>query len=285
MNCVSVEELALLINRQLPAARASEVEAHLGECPPCRAKQQTLLSIEGVLRVHPKDFVDPGFARDVLQKAREIRVPRQEIAARPSLLGWSKPHWVLIPVAAAALALLGLVLLSPKPPSDRGADLPGGMQSRGGGSDPLDAWVSFAVFLSGEGRNTPVQGRIHAEDFLAFSYENRRGEDGLGFLMIFAVDPRGNVFWYHPAHAVEGENPCGLPIQAAGGPRALSDGVRHPLGPGKLRVWALFSRTRLCVAEVEARVKEDLARLGFAGLLRLGFADTAQPSTLLEVVK
>ncbi len=31
MSCLSIEELALLINRQLPAERASEVEAHLGQ--------------------------------------------------------------------------------------------------------------------------------------------------------------------------------------------------------------------------------------------------------------
>jgi len=288
MSCVSVEELALLINRQLTGDRVNEVEEHLRGCLDCRQKRQTLLAIEGCLSVHPKDFVDPVFARDILEKARELRPPQEERDSWSSLLGWAGPRWVLWPVAAAALLVLALILVPGKPTAPAaggGGGLPDGVQSRGSGDDASDAWVSFAVFRSNAGQNVPVDGRIRADDFLAFSYENRRAEAGLGFLMIFAVDGRGSVFWYYPAHPVEGENPCGMPIQVTASPQALSDKVRHPLGPGPLRLWALFSRTRLCVAEVEARVRGDLARVGFERLLRLGVADTAQPSTLLEVVK
>ena len=85
--------------------------------------------------------------------------------------------------------------------------------------------------------------------------------------MVFAVDSRGAVHWYFPAWTDAKENPLAMEIAHGDSLQKLPDAIRHPLVPGKLRVYGLFTDHALTVREVEAGLGAgnlDRAKLGLS---------------------
>jgi len=149
-------------------------------------------------------------------------------------------------------------------------------QTRGGTDTRPDRWVSLKIFRASPEEYLAVDDSLRADDALAFTYDNR-SEDAFEYLMVFAADASGRVFWYYPTHQTAGANPSGISIERTSRPRARPDEVRHALEPGYRLLIALFSRSPLAVQTVEATFRRDLSRAGsLERLQRLAIEDTGQ---------
>jgi hypothetical protein len=90
---------------------------------------------------------------------------------------------------------------------------------------------------------------MSAGDGLLFEYVNLAARP-FAYLMIFGVDAKGEVFWFHPAYEKAETNPASVAILK--GRVALKDAVYQDLPRGRFALHALFTPTALHVREVEA---------------------------------
>jgi hypothetical protein len=116
--------------------------------------------------------------------------------------------------------------------------------------------AEFAVYSVG--RDGARSSLLHAEaeiapnQPLAFAYAKAAGTR---HLMIFGVDERRRVVWYHPAAAESSENAPLLPITHGELLHELSDAFSQTLEEGALRFFAVFTnRDDLRASEVESAV-------------------------------
>lgn len=150
---------------------------------------------------------------------------------------------VLVPVLATSVAVLIGIVVS------RGL-------SRDDGFTPRGAEVSgvgLDIYRVTGSTSARVGSSLSPSDALAFSYQNGAGKR---WLMIFAVDVHGRVYWYHPAWEQASETPKAVPIDSGPGWHELPAAITQPLQPGRLEVRALFLDERLDVRQVETTLEE-----------------------------
>ncbi len=221
--------------RGLPPRRERALREHLPGCATCRARYERHLLLAEV------DRSLPG--------ARERLARGLGLAAAPRARTWPVQLGV-----ALALGLCALVLaprLAAPPPADAGFTPRGGTEAHGPAAGPLPA---LEVYRVRDGKAEPTHGSMRADDELAFAYRN---PDGLPFLMVFATDAAGQVYWYYPSWTEPDHSPTSVPARRGEHPLELPDAIRHPLPPGPLVLHALFTRAPLSVHEVEARLAQQ----------------------------
>jgi len=98
---------------------------------------------------------------------------------------------------------------------------------------------------------------IHAGESLAFTYTNPSSV-GASYVMVFARDVAGRVYWFWPAWDDAATDPQSLQIPASASPVELTEAVRHELPPGPLTIVGLFTPKPLHVHEVEAVIANGL---------------------------
>jgi anti-sigma factor RsiW len=102
MSCAFEEELTAYIDGELPAARRTEVEAHVGGCAECKSTEALLRRTVSSLAQLPEFVPSADTRRSVLAKVDALPLPLKE-----RLLALLRPS-VLVPSLglAAALALV-----------------------------------------------------------------------------------------------------------------------------------------------------------------------------------
>ena len=93
-----------------------------------------------------------------------------------------------------------------------------------------------------------LDGVIHTGDELAFGYRNRGGWKRL---LVYAVDPAGRVYWYHPGWLDAAESPVAIAIDAVDERRELPEAIAQPLSAGPVWLHAVFLDEGLDVRAVE----------------------------------
>ena len=221
---------------------------HLPRCERCRERYRVQSLIESLEEAQPDRLGGERLARD--------RLARSVFPPSPPMSTWA------LASGGLALAVAGLAVLVLLP--DR--QLPE-FQVRGGtGSEPSGAGAARAVSLqvfrlpAAGGGPVPVGGAIGAGDALAFAYRNPAAS-GRRYLMVFASDAAGRVFWYWPAWTDPATVPAAVPIQVSEAPVELTESVRHRLAPGSLQVVGLFCDRPFTVKEVEAALTRDARAL------------------------
>ncbi len=207
------------------AAREQALREHLPGCAECNARYERHLLFG--------QLTGQRAARD-----RLLRPFGLTAAARPR---WAR---VLVPALAASLTLVvaGALLL---PRTD-------GFTARG----KPPSGVGLQVFRVEQGKgSTKVGDTLSARDALAFSVQNAAGKK---WLMVFAVDAAGRVYWYHPGWENAAETPQAVPLETSAAWRELPDAVTQPLSPGTLELHALFLDERLDVKQVEASLGQPV---------------------------
>lgn len=264
MSCVNQKDLAGLIAGLLDPEPAAALRAHLDRCASCRARHASMLAMARNLAPDAGEFEDAHLVGDVMQAIRTAKVRSRA----PRVIG----RWLWAPILAASAAA---VLLIAKPFSPDRQD---GFAVRGGMAASPDRWVSIEIFRASGAGYRRVIDRIAPQDALAFAYSNR-GDEGYRHLMIFAVDETGEIFWYYPAQPGPG-------VSITKTAHAdLPDEIRHRLRPGRLRVFAVFSKETRAFAEVEEALRRELrAGRTLERLERLGLPGTGQQSFLLTVL-
>jgi hypothetical protein len=205
---------------------------------------------ERALRSHLPDcaICRERYERYLVLAQFDHRIPSAEerLARGLGLARWRPPRARSVTLAfglAAAAAIAVIALRAPVPGPE--------MRARGGPiatSDP-ELYVYRIGGGAGGGPARPVlDGVIHSGDELAFGYRNRGGWKRL---LVYAVDPAGRVYWYHPGWLDEGTSPVAVPIEAVDERRELPEAVAQPLPAGPVSLHAVFLDEGLDVRAVE----------------------------------
>jgi anti-sigma factor RsiW len=115
MSCAEfAADLSAWIDRELPAARAAAVEAHVAACAACRAQMEALRRADGELRALPLREMPPGALAEVLRRSAR---PESTRAPRLRWMRWA------VPAAGAAAAAAGVAIYLAVRPNLRDAEL------------------------------------------------------------------------------------------------------------------------------------------------------------------
>jgi hypothetical protein len=212
--------------------------AHLPSCERCREQYRTLAMLEA-LEAGGGDRARERLARGVFAPAGAGKPTR-------AMFGTG------LVLAFGCVALV--VSFGRGAPSFRARGGVGAEQAQG--TEP-----SLAIYRVPRDRENPERLAVgetrragsvmHAGESLAFSYTSPAAL-GVGYLMVFARDAGGRVYWFWPAWSDEAADPTSLSIAATAEPIELTEAVRHPLPAGPLTIVGLFTPRPLHVREVEA---------------------------------
>jgi hypothetical protein len=226
-----------LIGRHFAAriipAEESALRAHLPVCDSCRRTYERHMLYADLVPGRPALAERLGVGLGV-GRAPVGRAPRASERLSPRRI------WALgMTTAAACLALLVVGKLAGPPAAEFGV--------RGPAPDGTGAAVEI-YRVAGNGSTMLSEGWVAAGDELAFAYRN---PIGFARLMVFGVDDRGGIYWFHPAWTDAREDPVAVPIDAGAGPVELPEAIRHKLHGGRLRLVALFTNEAISVRSVE----------------------------------
>ena len=71
MSCREMAEyLSDYLDGELSTSLSAVIEAHRGECPPCRAFVRTLEKSVGLVRAQPREPLPPGLKKKLLEALR-----------------------------------------------------------------------------------------------------------------------------------------------------------------------------------------------------------------------
>jgi hypothetical protein len=255
--------LAAYLEGEVTPSEAAAIEKQLAASPVAQRQLAELRSIRDVL-------AEPGAeARAVdlvpsLTRALDAPPPRRR---RPLLL------WAGGFAAAAGIATMVVAFgLTGRDPEFRA-------KSGGAPAHAPERWAGIQIFrLGAANRPERVADRISRSDGLLFSYTNL-GPRPFSYLMIFGVDARGEVSWFHPAYERASEDPGSMPARRGEADVALAEVIHHDLPPGPLAVHALFTARPLQVREIESL----LARRGGAARDSLTVPDSVDQVFIVEV--
>ncbi len=276
MHCPERNRVYELAAGKLSSEAAVRLEQHLMNCASCAKLNAELKQLTERLEIEPGELVDPEMDEAIITL---VRLDRAGCAVeRGAVRRWKS--YAVAALAAAACITLFFTLQPRSAPVEQNSDE---FYARSGVGRRENRWVSIEVFRAIESQYEPVKKRIDADDALAFSYVNRNNP-AFRFLLIFAVDESGRVFWYYPSYTDRDANPTSIPIKQTVEPVALAEEVQHDLRSGPLRLFAVFSMSALDVRAIEDRVAFELRdRRTLAKLDGLDLPDTGQHSFLLNV--
>lgn len=284
MRCLTQKEAADLAAGFLDAEQAACATAHAAQCEDCSKRLDRFAEICESLRPDRGEFEDESFGAEImtlidLGRAEKERLPSVQRADR-----WNR--WGRGAVTAAATVLISMTafyLLSGK---DRGASMAvfsdaendNRFASRSGASS-TDQWVSLTLFQRRDENDKavfyPIDESIPKDAAIACAYEDR-STSPFSYLIVFAVDPNGNFFWYYPADDPNGE-PVSIATSGSQGKNPLPDEVVHEFSEGALRFFGIFSHVPLKAVKVEETVKNQLAAVrDLSKLTRIDIKGTGQ---------
>lgn len=177
-----------------------------------------------------------------------------------------------IPRLSVAGVFAAVLLVFVVPTADEGTDRKDdGFSSRGVGKIEIEVEsqvIGYRILKGSEGspaHSSKLEGSIDAESELAFAYVNPKGRR---HLMVWGVDERGDVFWFHPAWTDPNDNPAAVSVEKGAALKELPAAISHDLRGQQLTLFALFTDERPTVREVEATLTKSAAPDG--ELLNLG---------------
>lgn len=304
---LSDKTLLAYLEGEVTQSQAAAIEAALADAPADRRRLERLREMLGHLAGAP----------DELDQIDLVPAVRGAIAAMPAPAARRRQTWPFLAMAAVMLLAAGSLVanrFAGSAGSAGGAGGQGGDQTAGGaatgGAAPADTefrakaagpdtpgaandrWVNVTAYrvaadAPAGAEPEPLGARMRTGDGLLFSFDNL-GPKPFGYLMIFAVDRAGEVYWFYPAYEQAGADPASLDIRGdirgdvrgqgrgstpAEGQRAveLPDLIRHAFPAGPLAIYGVFTHTPLRVSRVEESI---------AALVRAGAWNASQPPRL-----
>ena len=253
---------------ELEKEATARMLARLWDCPRCRARYDRNLLFEQVC-----PDAERGAADRLWRSIEESADAALKPVVAPAKVRWRRPLSALLLLGASAAAIMVLFARTTSEPVPRGRP---GATAR----EP-------AVFLyrsTGGHKAEAITRRVRPDDGVLVAYSNPTTD--LKYLLVFAANERGDVYWYYPAYEKVDDDPAAVPIRTQAQAVELGEEIRHELKPGPLRMFAVFLSRPWRVRDVEKIVRRELAdhRGSVRQLARLPFNEGAQSSFLLEVV-
>jgi hypothetical protein len=237
-----------LLEDDLSAAERASVERQLEDSRASRDHLEQLRRVRAQLtgRSSAADGIDL-----VAAVQRSLGAPGRPSDAAPHALHW----WLGGLASAAGIALVVAGSSSPAsptgplPPPVAASD---DFRAKGSSEGETPQWSSVHVYrVEADGEPSRVTGPLDRNSALLFSYANL-ATPHLGYLMIFAVDSAGEVFWFHPSHAPGGADATSLPVVRSGTHVPIPEVIHHDLALGDVEFYAVFTGEPLHTRDVEA---------------------------------
>lgn len=258
-----------MLDGEVTANRAAQMEAHAARCPDCEREITQLAQLIGEIE-QPVAQVDRSDVAAIMRKLDDA--PE---AAPPSRRVW------LYSAAAVASAAAVLLVMSFAGGGDDGQRDPGTFTARGGpaaGSE-LERSVGFS-FYAGAGAEAELSdgASIAADTPLTATYRNITSEPAQA--LIFAVDAGGDVHWLYPAYTDPSSDPAAVTLAAE-----QRDGrfgqtvVMDDPTPGTMMLVTVVSRSAMKVSDVEGSSEPGV------DALRRRFPDAVVTALAVEVAR
>ena len=263
---LSDEVLATYVDNEITPSQMEAVEHALAESPSARRRLVAMKQIAENLR---EDLVGLDSIDLVASVREQIAIPP------PPSRSW---HW-LVPTVSAVAAVLVLLLVVRQEDGSIGE-----FRAKSNANQvSADTWVGIDIYLVGD-EPTLLSQSFPPRAGLLFSYTNAE-KSGFSYLMVFAVDESGKVYWFHPAYDDASTDPESISIGHSQTSAELSEVIRHeyPLGP--IVFYGLFSDHPLKVSDVERQIAELVGTKRWSVLQpdRLPFPGTGQHMIRSEV--
>jgi len=216
---------------RIVAREEAALRAHLPACARCRKRYERHLLYAELVPGRPRMAERLAVGLGVGAAAPAAPAPQR---ARP------RATWVLtasLAVACLALLVTGRAMRSPQ--NEFGVR----------GLPAVSGRPSLEIYrVTDSGSTMLSEGWMSARDELAFAYRN---PNGFTRLMVFGVDDRGEIYWFHPAWTDANQDPSGVSVDAGEGPFELREAIHHDVRGSRLRVVALFTNAAVTVRSVE----------------------------------
>lgn len=260
MRCVRMREVFEYLDCALSPERSAAITAHLERCSSCSSQLEDVDNLALRLAPDHEEFDDPGFADDVMKLVREDRT--EELHKTNQGFFTTNRLWIASAAVFLAVSVTLLIVWTDMfSQSSQQAISPPPIQARGGSTEEASRWLSIKIFRSTDSGFERVEDSIDRNDSIAFAYVNPKQQE-LAFMMVFAIDAGGNVFWYYPAYDGGTGHAMSIPMERNENPVQLPEAIRHDLKPGTLKIVALFSRDYLNAPTVERIARQELTTVG-----------------------
>jgi hypothetical protein len=294
MNMACDKRYERLIDQMLLEPAAGEwdkLRAHLRGCEPCRNRYNRVVLAERMLHGGPQRAFEPSPLE--LDRISDALFPAEQSAWQRTLQ-WFRPtqRWMSVSMAAAVLLLIPFLALNNRPAPPRGPEGSSGpvelFQSRGGLPGEARQAGLRAFCLDGDkvvplDQKGPQPGRCERNAQLKLAVSNPGSYKSV---FLVGMDDDHTPKWYAPKPPVDQSVPAPAGIQDTPVGGAVRLQVNH--GPGRVRIFALFSDKPVRAPEVESAVDELAKRhvsAQEAEALPLRRPDVLQRSLLVDVTE
>lgn len=253
MSCDYQQNIIKYLDNELSLNDSQSMDQHLAVCHQCRTIYNNLRLTLSSLAYRVEDHVDAAVKQNIIStikagKAGQVTQPSiKEIWAGTKLRSIGLIS--AFAIAASIMLMLGILHKTENKPPITSYN---SFRARGTLPRPEDRF-SLWIFRRSPDENQyhRVMDEIHPNDRLAFGYSSELGETH--YLMVLAITPKGEVFWFYPSYSILNSNPQSIPIKE--GSNDLPDEIWHKFPVGKIRLWAILSDKPYTVSTIENKIK------------------------------
>lgn len=271
---LSDKTLLAYLEGEVTQSEAAAIEAALADAPADQRRLERLRDMLGHLAAAP----------DELGEIDLVPALRRAITAAPAPAPRRRQAWPFLAMAAVMLLAASGLVANRLGGAQQAASRDPEFRPKSGGENTAaaasDRWVGVTAYrvaadappdTLADAPPQPLGEHMRQGDGLLFSFDNL-GPTPFAYLMIFAVDSAGAVYWFYPAYEQAGTDPASIAIRGRG-QRAveLPDLIRHAVPAGPLAIYGVFTHAPLQVSRVEAAI---------AALVRAGTWSARQPPRL-----
>lgn len=248
--------LARYFEGELTKSEADVVERQLQTTAETRDELQRIERIADALSTTDESLKNTDMVSMVRQAIAESN--QNEIQKRNR-----KPYWtgLVLTTGLATAATVAFILFGSLFDTESRDDGEFGIKGDTTTVEGRESWAGIEINrVVNDTTVKQVTNAIASNDEMLIAYRNA-GPHPYRYLMVFAVDAQGEVYWYYPAYLSARTDPVSIPIE----PRdyiVLEEKVRHKLPEGSLEIHSLFSDRAIRVSEVERLVAESKSNIG-----------------------
>ncbi len=249
MTCLTEEQLLASIDGGIAPNERAALDAHLAGCASCRASLAELGALVGDLAA-PPEFDEDAHVKSVMARLDD---------ARPLAVRTARPRWQIVAPMVSAFALAAGALLfvrggSAPPPEPA-------FTARGGASEHTLAREVGVRVMTGTSTLSPLVAGMRLQPDAPFTAAVTNVHDGPAYLLLFAVDTKGEVHWLHPAYASAVDNPASVTLRRSSTELPMGTSViLEDAAPGVLRFVSIVTDQPLHVLDIEGLHGSALAK-------------------------
>lgn len=232
-------ELTMLLDKhfaaQITPAEERALRTQLDNSPDARR-----LYAQRVAAAH----LDPEAPTAEARLAQGLGISLKQAAPPRHILRFAAPAAAALAVAAA----LPFALRAHAPSTE--------FASRGLGLALANECTLHAYRVQEHAAPAPLGAAMRAGDELSFSYESGCAKK---YLMVYATDELGGVYWFHPAWTNAAENPSAIGLEVGSGVHELRVATAHAWKGKHVQIHGIFVDTPVTVREAEASIQRGVA--------------------------